>query len=164
MCSACCTYKEELVLRSAPLRQLHQTDSHCLSTLMSRQPYHVHVIIPCYKNSLTDMKNTLLSALSATMPPGCTRTIFLVDDSQASRLQGALMLGLAATERPKALCHADRRVVCGVGHLQRGSWLCCDVQAAPELGMLAERGAPAKQWHCSQLCSALGSAAGPVCP
>ena len=55
---------------------------------MSRQPYHVHVIIPCYKDSLTDMKNTLLSALSATMPPGCTRTIFLVDDSQASRLQG----------------------------------------------------------------------------
>eukprot|EP00891_Asterochloris_glomerata_P004594 jgi/Astpho2/4594/Aster-00171 len=63
---------------------------------MSRQPYHVHVIIPCYKDSLTDMKTTLLSALSATMPPGCTRTIFLVDDSQASRLQGPSMLGPAA--------------------------------------------------------------------
>ena len=97
------------------LKQLHQTHSHCLSTLISRQPYHVHVIIPCYKDSLTNMKNTLLSALSATMPPGCTRTIFLVDDSQASRLQGASMLGLAAAEGPKALCHADRRVACGFG-------------------------------------------------
>ena len=94
---------------------------------MSRQPYHIHVIIPCYKDSLTDMKNTLLSALSATMPPGCTRTIFLVDDSQASRLQGASMLGVAAAERPKALRHEDRWVFSGVGRFQRGSWLCCDV-------------------------------------
>lgn len=163
VCSANCTHNEELVNKPALWGSSHQANCHCLSMLMSRQPYHVHVIIPCYKDSLTDMKTTLLSALSATMPPGCTRTIFLVDDSQASRLQGPSMLGPAAAVRPKALCHADRWVACRGGRLHRGSWLCCDVQTAPELGMLAERGAPAKQ-HGSWRYSALGSPAGSCAP
>lgn len=37
-------------------------------------PYHVRVVIPCYKEPLEVISKTVMASLYAVLPPGCQRT------------------------------------------------------------------------------------------
>ena len=43
----------------------------------TRYPYHVRVLVPCYKESLEILRRTVMAAYDATLPAGCQRTIYL---------------------------------------------------------------------------------------
>lgn len=45
-------------------------------------PYHVRVIVPCYKESLEILRRTIMAAYDADLPRGCSRTIYLCDDGK----------------------------------------------------------------------------------
>ena len=48
-----------------------------------RAPYHVRVIVPCYKESLDILRRTVLAARDGVLPAGVGRTIYLCDDGKA---------------------------------------------------------------------------------
>ncbi|CAL8470908.1 g10450 [Coccomyxa elongata] len=48
----------------------------------TRYPYHVRVLVPCYKESLEILRRTVMAAYDATLPAGCSRTIYLCDDGK----------------------------------------------------------------------------------
>ncbi|KAK9864111.1 hypothetical protein WJX84_001594 [Apatococcus fuscideae] len=50
-----------------------------------RLPYHVRVMVPCYKEELEIIRRTLMAAYDATLPEGCNRTIYLCDDGKDPR-------------------------------------------------------------------------------
>ena len=45
-------------------------------------PYHLRVLVPCYKESLEIVAKTLTAALAAELPGGCSRTVYLLDDGK----------------------------------------------------------------------------------
>ena len=45
-------------------------------------PYHVRVLIPCYKEELGIVQRTVLAALAARLPGSCARTVYLCDDGR----------------------------------------------------------------------------------
>ncbi|CAL8466081.1 g5617 [Coccomyxa elongata] len=45
-------------------------------------PYHIRVLVPCYKESYDIVTRTLEAALIAPLPAGCQRTIYLCDDGK----------------------------------------------------------------------------------
>jgi endoglucanase len=45
-------------------------------------PYHVRVLVPVYKESLEIVTKTISAALSAALPAGCGRTVYLCDDGR----------------------------------------------------------------------------------
>ena len=45
-------------------------------------PYHLRVLVPCYKESLEIVAKTLTAALGAELPGGCSRTVYLLDDGK----------------------------------------------------------------------------------
>ncbi len=47
-----------------------------------RLPYHVRVLVPCYKESLEILRRTIMAAYDAQLPEGCSRTIYLCDDGK----------------------------------------------------------------------------------
>jgi endoglucanase len=47
-----------------------------------KEPYHLRVCIPCYKEPLELLQQTVLGSLGAAMPRGCRRTIYLCDDGK----------------------------------------------------------------------------------
>ena len=47
-----------------------------------RLPYHVRVLVPCYKEDLEIVQRTVLAALDAELPAGCARTVYLCDDGK----------------------------------------------------------------------------------
>lgn len=40
-------------------------------------PYHIRVVVACYKEDLDCIKRTIKAAHAATLPYGCKRTIYL---------------------------------------------------------------------------------------
>lgn len=44
--------------------------------------YHVRVVVPCYSESLAILQRTVMAAYNATLPAGCTRTVYLCDDGK----------------------------------------------------------------------------------
>ena len=44
--------------------------------------YHVRVLVPCYRESLAIIQRTIMAAYNATLPAGCTRTVYLCDDGK----------------------------------------------------------------------------------
>ena len=48
-----------------------------------RAPYHVRVVVPCYKESLDILRRTVLAARDGVLPAGVGRTIYLCDDGKA---------------------------------------------------------------------------------
>ncbi|DBB00628.1 TPA: hypothetical protein ACH3X3_002312 [Trebouxia sp. C0006] len=50
--------------------------------LKVRLPYHVRVLVPCYKESLEILRRTIMAAYDAQLPEGCSRTIYLCDDGK----------------------------------------------------------------------------------
>jgi len=47
------------------------------------QPYHVRVVVPCYKESLDILRRTVIAARDAPMPLGCSgKTVYLCDDGR----------------------------------------------------------------------------------
>lgn len=49
---------------------------------MVKLPYHVRVMVPCYKEELEIIRRTLMAAYDAALPEGCNRTIYLCDDGK----------------------------------------------------------------------------------
>ncbi len=47
-----------------------------------KYPYHVRVLVPCYKESLEILRRTIMAAYDAQLPEGCHRTIYLCDDGK----------------------------------------------------------------------------------
>ncbi|RMZ57138.1 hypothetical protein APUTEX25_003595 [Auxenochlorella protothecoides] len=45
-------------------------------------PYHIRVLIPCYKEPLDVVSKTVMAALFATVPANCQRTVYLLDDGR----------------------------------------------------------------------------------
>lgn len=45
-------------------------------------PYHVRVLIPCYKEELEIVQKTVIAARTAILPEGVARTIYLCDDGK----------------------------------------------------------------------------------
>jgi len=45
-------------------------------------PYHVRVLIPCYKEDLAIVRRTIMAAYDSLLPAGCARTIYLCDDGK----------------------------------------------------------------------------------
>ena len=45
-------------------------------------PYHIRVLIPCYKEELGIVQRTVLAALAADLPGSCARTVYLCDDGK----------------------------------------------------------------------------------
>ena len=58
------------------------TTQPCAGTLQVTRPYHIRVLVPCYKESLDILRRTIMAAYDATMPDGCSRTIYLCDDGK----------------------------------------------------------------------------------
>ncbi|KAF8062642.1 VHA-F [Scenedesmus sp. PABB004] len=44
--------------------------------------FRVHILVPCYKESLAVITNTVTAALAAEVPPGVSRTLWLCDDGK----------------------------------------------------------------------------------
>ena len=63
-----------------------------------RHPYHVRVLVPCYKEDINILKRTCCCALAAYLPPDCSRTVYLCDDGKDTlkRKWYALPSGLSA--------------------------------------------------------------------
>ena len=51
----------------------------------TRHPYHVRVLVPCYKESLDILRRTVMAAYDADLPEGCESTIYLLDDGKDSK-------------------------------------------------------------------------------
>ena len=47
-----------------------------------KEPYHVRVCIPCYKEPLELLQLTVTGALNAAVPKNCRRTVYLCDDGK----------------------------------------------------------------------------------
>ena len=45
-------------------------------------PYHIRVLIPCYKEDLEIVQKTILAARTAILPENVARTIYLCDDGK----------------------------------------------------------------------------------
>ena len=45
-------------------------------------PYHIRVLIPCYKEELAIVQKTILAARTAILSEGIARTIYLCDDGK----------------------------------------------------------------------------------
>ena len=50
--------------------------------VQTRLPYHVRVLVPCYKEDLEILRRTVLAAHDAILPNGCQRTIYMCDDGK----------------------------------------------------------------------------------
>lgn len=51
----------------------------------TRHPYHVRVLVPCYKEGLDILRRTVMAAYDADLPEGCERTIYLLDDGKDNK-------------------------------------------------------------------------------
>ena len=58
---------------------MRQTVWACVGAQVSL-PYHVRVLVPCYKEELGIVQRTCLAALAAQLPGSCARTVYLCDD------------------------------------------------------------------------------------
>ena len=50
--------------------------------LQVKLPYHIRVLIPCYKEELEIVQKTVIAARTAILPEGVLRTIYLCDDGK----------------------------------------------------------------------------------
>ena len=64
-------------------------------------PYHIRVLVPCYREELEIVQRTVLAALDADLPAGCARTVYLCDDGKVHSLavQG-VWVSVSAHRRP----------------------------------------------------------------
>ena len=63
-----------------------QAAFHCLTcrarAAQVKLPYHIRVLIPCYKEELEIVQKTVIAARTAILPEGVLRTIYLCDDGK----------------------------------------------------------------------------------
>lgn len=65
-----------------PVLTRYEMDPACPSKPKVKYPYHVRVLVPCYKESLDILRRTIMAAYDADLPEGCSRTIYLCDDGK----------------------------------------------------------------------------------
>ena len=67
-----------------PLHEAPTLDSDSPTPGMPRValPYHVRVLVPCYKEDLDIVQRTIAAAAAAPLPAGCARTVYLCDDGK----------------------------------------------------------------------------------
>lgn len=51
------------------------------------EPYHVRVLIPCYREPLAIIVKTINASYDALLPAGCHRTIYVCDDGLDPKLR-----------------------------------------------------------------------------
>ena len=75
-------------------------------------PYHIRVLVPCYREDLEIVQRTVLAALDADLPAGCGRTVYLCDDGRVRGLAGYCLCVSVSTHRlpvrGRALCAASQ--------------------------------------------------------
>lgn len=52
-----------------------------------KEPYHIRVCIPCYREPLELLQLTVTGALEAPVPRHCRKTIYLCDDGRDTEKQ-----------------------------------------------------------------------------
>jgi endoglucanase len=65
-----------------PVLQRYDMDPTSPGRTRVKNPYHVRVLVPCYKESLDILRRTIMAAYDADLPAGCSRTIYLCDDGK----------------------------------------------------------------------------------
>jgi cellulose synthase/poly-beta-1,6-N-acetylglucosamine synthase-like glycosyltransferase len=88
-------YAAMLVVYTAPTGSMGLPADDGRVILPPEKRFHVRVLIPCYKESMGVIKNTVNAALGAHLPPGVTRTVYLCDDGN-DKEKKALMAKLHA--------------------------------------------------------------------
>ena len=80
---------------------------HCRILCQVALPYHIRVMVPCYKEDLDIVKATITAAAAADLPSGCSRTIYLCDDGKDPEKRrwiqslGADFVYVSGRSRPK---------------------------------------------------------------
>lgn len=60
----------------------HSRSDACVSCMQTALPYHIRVMVPCYKEDIDIVQKTIMAAASAELPRGCHRTLYLCDDGK----------------------------------------------------------------------------------
>ncbi|BDA41271.1 Cellulose synthase 1 [Coccomyxa sp. Obi] len=66
----------------SPVQEDFVEDPHTPGLPKVKLNYHVRVLVPCYKEDLEIIQKTVLAALDAPLPGGCSRTVYLCDDGK----------------------------------------------------------------------------------
>ncbi|KAK9810557.1 hypothetical protein WJX73_000559 [Symbiochloris irregularis] len=73
-------YGTNLLFRS--VHEKYPRDPDNPSKPLTKLPYHIRVMVPCYKEDLDIVQRTITAAAAAELPRGCHRTIYLCDDGK----------------------------------------------------------------------------------
>lgn len=104
-----------------PVLTRYEMDPACPNKPKVKYPYHVRVLVPCYKESLDILRRTIMAAYDADLPEGCSRTIYLCDDGKDPKkrkwvdsLGSDVVYGGSLQLRPRPACVAPSswRVLC----------------------------------------------------
>lgn len=80
-----CLHQQQVAKPYSNMHKHLQTLSHAgvlIGKPRTELPYHVRVLVPCYKESLEILRRTIMAAYDADLPRGCSRTIYLCDDGK----------------------------------------------------------------------------------
>ena len=78
------------------------------------------MLIPCYTESLTIVKDVVLAAADALLPEKCKRTVYLLDDGKDAEKAAWVA---EQVYQAFAMHHCD--------HCHPVQWLCCTLPAPP---------------------------------
>ena len=85
-------YGLNLILR--PVYETFPDDPENPGRPLVDHPYHIRVLIPCYKEPLEIVGRTATAALDAELPRTCQRTVYLLDDGKdAAKRKWCMQMG-----------------------------------------------------------------------
>ena len=90
-------------------------------------PYHVRVLIPCYREPLQIVVKTINAAYDAVLPAGCHRTIYVCDDGKDPKLRR-----FCRAMGPSVVYVSGRRRAAGEMNGKSGNLNNCMTQIYPE--------------------------------
>ena len=90
-------------------------------------PYHVRVLIPCYREPLQIVVKTINAAYDAVLPAGCHRTIYVCDDGKDPKLRR-----FCRAMGPSVVYVSGRRRAAGEMNGKSGNLNNCLTQIYPE--------------------------------
>ena len=89
-------------------------------------PYHVRVLIPCYREPLHIIVKTINAAYDALLPEGCHRTVYVCDDGQDPKLRrfcramGPSVVYVSGRRRQVRSASCSQHQLCTLGLDERG--------------------------------------------
>ena len=90
-------------------------------------PYHIRVLIPCYREPLQIVVKTINAAYDAVLPAGCHRTIYVCDDGKDPKLRR-----FCRAMGPSVVYVSGRRREAGEMNGKSGNLNNCMTQIYPE--------------------------------